>query len=225
MELFGQPLVNFSDYPLTGLVFNGIGCLFWVVAYAVLVWEIVKRKFVEMPAYIACANIAWEFVWSFFYHPNTGALFSLSYQAAFLLDCFIFYSVLRYGTKQPMTGIVRKHFKLLCILNLIFWGFFSYFYMADGYDTAIGANSGYIINVPLSLLCLLLLVQTQETGRFSLLFAWSRMLGTGLISVSMFIFYPENGFIKLLGLTCLVADCLFIYLLSKRHGKLLGSAN
>ena len=154
MEYLDQPLINFQDYALSGLVFNGIGCLFWVVAYAVLVWEILKKKYVEMPAYIACANIGWEFVWSFFYHPDTGALFSLSYQAAFLLDCFIFYSMLRYGMKQPMTMMVRDHFKTLCFLNLIFWIFFSYYYMAGGYDTAIGANSGYIINVPLSLLCL-----------------------------------------------------------------------
>ena len=223
MEYLDQPLINFQDYALSGLVFNGIGCLFWVVAYAVLVWEILKKKYVEMPAYIACANIGWEFVWSFFYHPDTGALFSLSYQAAFLLDCFIFYSMLRYGMKQPMTMMVRDHFKTLCFLNLIFWIFFSYYYMAGGYDTAIGANSGYIINVPLSLLCLLLLVQSKDTGQFSLLFAWSRMLGTGLISVSMFIFYPENDFVKLLGVTCFLADCLFIYILTSRHGRLLGS--
>ena len=62
MDFFNQPLINTQDYPISGLVFNGVGCLFWVVAYAVLVWEIVKRKFVEMPAYIACANIGWEFV-------------------------------------------------------------------------------------------------------------------------------------------------------------------
>ncbi|MEM6829346.1 MAG: hypothetical protein AAGA66_10185 [Bacteroidota bacterium] len=225
MDFFSQPLINFKDYPISGLVFNGVGCLFWVVAYAVLVWEIVKRKFVEMPAYVACANIGWEFVWSFFFHPNTGLLFSLSYQAAFLLDCFIFYSVLKYGTKQPMTETIKKHFKFLCVANLIFWVLLSYFYRQGGYDTMIGANSGYIINVPLSLLCLLLFLQMKEASKFSLLFAWSRMLGTGLITVSMFIFYPENRFIQLLGVTCFIVDCLFIYLRSRTRSRLTGLAN
>jgi len=216
-----QPLINFEGYPIIGLIFNGAGCLFWVVAYAVLVWEIRKKKFVEMPAYVAGCNIGWEFVWSFFYHPNTGLLYSLSYQAAFFLDCFIFYSILRYGTKQPMNEGARKHFVFFCLVNLLFWILFSYSYRHEGYDTEIGANSGYIINVILSLQCLFMLFQTRETANFSMLLAWSRMLGTGLITVSMFIFYPQSFFVQLLGVACLVLDCTFIYVLWRRHGRLL----
>jgi len=217
-----QPLINFADYSIWGLVFNGIGCLFWVLAYVILVKEIRKKKFVEMPAYVAGANIGWEFVWSFIYHPNTGLLYSLSYQAAFLLDCFIFISVLRYGTKQPMNTETRKHFVFFSLINFVFWIFFTYTYMNEGYDTMIGANSGYIINVILSMQCVFLLFQTKDTSRFSMLLAWSRMLGTGLISVSMFIFYPENQFIQMLGISCFLLDSSFIYILWKRHGSLLG---
>ena len=217
-----QPLINFDEYSSLGLFFNGVGCLFWVVAYAILVLEIRKKKFVEMPAYVAGANIGWEFVWSFIYHPNTGLLFSLSYQAAFLLDCFIFYSVLRYGTKQPMNSETKKHFVLFSLINFAFWILFSYTYMNEGYDTMIGANSGYIINVILSMQCVFLLFQTKDTAKFSMLLAWSRMLGTGLITISMFIFYPENQFVQLLGVSCFVLDSVFIYILWKRHGTLLG---
>src|SRR5689334_20075392 len=112
-----QPLINYEDYSKIGLLFNGIGCLFWVVSYAVLVKEIVRKKFVEMPAYVACANIGWEFVWSFFYHPDTGLLFSLSYKAAFFLDCFIYYSLMKYGTKQPILPQFKKHFRIFCFFN------------------------------------------------------------------------------------------------------------
>ena len=52
-----QQLINFNEYQTSGLIFNGIGCLFWVIAYAILVFEIRKKKFVEMPAYVAGANI------------------------------------------------------------------------------------------------------------------------------------------------------------------------
>ena len=216
-----QPLINFQDYSTLGLIFNGVGCLFWVVAYAVLVWEIRKKKFVEMPAYIAGANIAWEFVWSFFYHPNTGLLFSLSYQAAFLLDCYIFYSVLRYGTKQPMSPEFKKYFAPFCIINLIFWILFSYTYRNEGYDTLIGSNSGFIINVILSMQCIMLLFQTTDTAEFSLLLGLCRWLGTGLITVSMFIFYPNNHFVQLLGVACFLLDGTFNYVLWRRHGKII----
>ncbi|UFH56034.1 hypothetical protein [Spirosoma sp. KNUC1025] len=216
-----QPLINTRDYSVTGLIFNGVGCLLWVIAYVVLVREIRKKKFVEMPAYVAGANIGWEFVWSFFYHPDTGLLYSLSYQAAFFLDCYIFYSTLRYGTKQPIHADMVKYFKYFCIINFAFWILFCYFYRNEGYDTLNGANSGYIINVILSLQCLFMLFQTKDTARFSMVLAWSRMLGTGLITVSLFYFFPENQFVKFLGLSCLVIDNTFITVLWRRHGKLI----
>lgn len=216
-----QPLINFEDYSLTGLIFNGIGCLLWVITYAILIYEIHKKKFVEMPAYVAGANLGWEFVWSFFYHPNTGLLYSLSYQAAFFMDCYIFYAVLKYGTKQPLNDNAKKHFTLFCIINFIFWILFCYTYRDEGYDTLNGANSGYIINVILSLQCVFLLLQTKETNKFSLLLGWTKMMGTAFISISLFYFFPDNQFVQLLGIACFVLDSTYIWMLWKRHGKLI----
>jgi hypothetical protein len=216
-----KPLINLQDYDHTGLLFNGIGCLFWVLAYALLVYEIRRKKFVEMPAYIAGANIGWELVWGFIYHPDTGLLYEWSYKAAFLLDCFIFYSIMRYGTKQPMNAESRRHFLLFCGVNFLFWVLFSITLFRDGYDTPIGAYSGFIINVILSLQCIFMLFQTGETERFSVLFAWCRMLGTALISVSLWFFYPKNESMKLLGIACFILDSVYIYVLWKRHGRLI----
>ncbi len=216
-----QPLINFTDYSTVGLIFNGIGCLLWVVAYMVLVMEIRRKKFVEMPAYVAGANIGWEFVWSFIYHPNTGLLYSLSYQAAFFLDCYIFYATLRYGTKQLIHPELTKYFKLFCLINFGFWILFCYMHRTEGYDTLNGANSGYIINVILSLQCLFLLLQTKDTSLFSMLLAWAKMLGTGFITISLFFFFPESRFVQLLGIACFVLDSVYIYSLWRRHGKLL----
>ncbi|HEY1039220.1 MAG TPA: hypothetical protein VGF30_07430, partial [Bacteroidia bacterium] len=101
--------INTKDYSTSALIWNGVGCLFWVVTYAALVKEIIKRKYVEMPFFIAAGNIAWEFIWSFFYHPDTGRLYSLSYQGAFVLDVFIFISILLYGHKQIEIPEIKKH--------------------------------------------------------------------------------------------------------------------
>ena len=66
-----------------------------------------------------------------------------------------------------------------------------------------------------------MLFQVKDTENFSMALAWSKMLGTALISVSMFYFYPENHFVQLLGVSCFVIDSTYIYVLYKRHGKLL----
>jgi hypothetical protein len=219
--MFSLPFINFAEYPTTGLIYNGIGCFFWVIAYIVLVYEIRKKKFVEMPAYVAGANIGWEFVWSFIYHPNTGLLYALSYQIAFFLDCYIFYAIIKYGTKQPMTPESKKYFKFFSGVNFIFWILFCYFFRQEGFDTLNGANSGYIINVILSLQCLFLLFHIKETENFSMLLAWTKMLGTAFISISLFYFFTQNHFVQLLGIACFIIDTTYIYVLWKRHGKLL----
>jgi hypothetical protein len=213
------PLINTKDYPIAGLWFNGIGCLFWVVAYIVLVREIRRKKYVEMPAYVAGANIGWELVWSIFNHPDTGLLYAASYVCAFLLDCYIFVSVLRYGTRQPVPEGMKKKFHFFCGVNFIFWILFSYLYHREGYDTTIGANSGYIINVIVSVQCLAMLMSTTDISNFSRLLGWSKLLGTGLISVSMFIFYPQNHLVQLLGIACFLTDVTYIVTLIRRHGS------
>lgn len=206
--------INTEHYSTSALIWNGVGCLFWVVTYAALVMEIIKRKFVEMPFFIAAGNITWEFVWSFFYHPDTGQLYSLSYQGAFLLDVFIFYSVFKYGSKQIEIPLFKKHFKLIAFALLVMWLPLNYFFVAQGYDTTIGANSGYILNLIISLLYPLLLLRSNPHN-FSQTVAWSKWVGTGCITVSMFIIYPTNYFVQILGVCCFILDLTYSIVLKK----------
>lgn len=208
--------INTEKYSTAALVWNGIGCLFWVVTYAALVKEIIKRKFVEMPFFIAAGNIAWEFIWSFFYHPDTGRLYSLSYQGAFLLDIFIYYHVFKYGAKQIAIPLINRYFKLIALALLIMWLPLNYFFVEQGFDTPIGANSGYILNLMISLLYPLLLLRNDPTN-FSQVVAWCKWIGTGCITVSMFLIYPDNYLVQLLGVFCFVLDLIYAVL----HWKLL----
>lgn len=211
--------INTLKYDTVGLIFNGVGCLFWVICYAVLVRTMVRKKFVEMPFFIAAGNLAWEFIWSVFYHPDTGVLFSLSYQAAFLLDCFIFFYVLKYGAEFIKIPELKRNWKKVCILLLIGWIPLNYFFVANDFDTCIGANSGFILNIIISILYPYVMIQTGAQ-LYSVLVAWCKMLGTGLISVSMFIFYPENHFVQTLGVLVLVLDCYYIFLLKKKKKEI-----
>ena len=206
--------INTEHYSTSALIWNGVGCLFWVVTYAALVMEIIKRKFVEMPFFIAAGNITWEFVWSFFYHPDTGRLYSLSYQGAFLLDVFIFYSMFKYGSKQIEIPLFKKYFKLIAFALLVMWLPLNYFFVAQGYDTTIGANSGYILNLIISLLYPLLLLRNNPHN-FSQIVAWSKWIGTGCITVSMFIIYPTNYLVQILGVCCFILDLTYSIVLKK----------
>ena len=211
--------INTVDYTFWQLMFNGVGCLFWVITYAVMVKKIIKNKFVEMPWFIACGNLAWEFIWSFFYQPDTGRLFALSYQGAFLLDIFIFIHVVMYGRSQLNLSFLKDNWKLISITCLVSWIPLNYFFVQQGYDTSIGANSGYILNIIISCLYPLLLLR-NNAANFSNVIAWCKMLGTGLITVSMFLIYPNNYFIQTLGVLVLLLDCGYIYLLKIKKQEL-----
>lgn len=204
--------INTKDYTTTQLLWNGIGCLFWVITYAALVREILIKKFVEMPFFIATGNLAWEFIWSFFYHPDTGKLFSLSYQGAFLLDVFIFYFILKYGYKQITIPEIQKHFKLIALVLLVMWVPLNYFFVKQGFDTSIGANSGYILNLIISLLYPILLLRS-DAKYFSETVAWCKFIGTGCISVSMFLIYPTNYLVHTLAISCFILDLFYAIIL------------
>lgn len=207
--------INTKDYTTTQLLWNGIGCLFWVITYAALVREILIKKFVEMPFFIATGNLAWEFIWSFFYHPDTGKLFSLSYQGAFLLDVFIFYFILKYGYKQIAIPQIQKHFKFIAFALLIMWIPLNYFFVKQGFDTSIGANSGYILNLIISLLYPILLLRS-EANCFSETVAWCKFIGTGCISVSMFLIYPTNYLVHILAISCFILDLFYAVILKRK---------
>ncbi len=204
--------INTRDFDVTGLWFNGIGCAFWVIAYAAIVHTMLKKKFVEMPFFIAAGNLAWELVWSTCFFPDTGILFAIQYQGAFLLDCFIFFYVLKYGANHIQMPEIKNNFKTICIICFICWIPLNYFFVKEGYDTSIGANSGYILNIIISVLYPVVMIKTGAQY-FSKLVAWTKMIGTGLITVSLFFFYPKNHFVQTLGIIVLALDSYYIYLL------------
>jgi hypothetical protein len=215
--LFDWLRVNRDDYTFAQLAWNGIGCAAWLVAYAALLYNIRRRRFVEMPALVAGANIGWEYVWSFRFKPDTGALFLAMYRGAFFLDLFIFCLLLEHGARQPMPAAMRRHFRPVAFANAVLWGALCYFFTAEGYDTRIGANSGYVINVFLSASYLLNVLRGEDPTLYSPVIAWSKMLGTGAITVSLFLIYDGHEFVKLLGVICAVLDVTCIAALRSRR--------
>ena len=202
--------VNLERYTLAQLTLNGVGCLFWLFAYAVLVTRILRTRFVEMPAFVAGANFGWEIVWSVWFHPSTGPAFSFMYAGAAVLDIFIFSSVLRFGMRQLACPPSRAVFRSLCAINVIFWVAVCYCARAEGLDDELGARTGYVINVILSYTSLLLMHRMADHTRFSLYLGVFRTLGTGFISASIVLIYPDSLFLHLLCAACAVLDTCFV---------------
>jgi len=211
---------NTQKYSVPLLVLFGVGCFGWVVAYVAIVKNALKNRFLEIPAGAVVANIAWEFVWGFLYPNELGRFFSWGYRAWFFFDLAIVYMLFRYGERQVELSELQAVFKPACVFGIAAWAVGIYFFVGEGYDTGYGAISGYILNTMMSALYVVILLRHGELYDFSLVVAWSKMLGTALLTVFNFVVQSGNPYLLLLCLLTLALDLLYIGLFyAVRSGK------
>jgi hypothetical protein len=216
-DRMGEPWINTQLYSPIELVFFAIGCTLWVAVYFLYAKHIARRMMIGMPVVAAASNFGWEFVWGFL-RPFTdmGLLFLWGYRIWFFFDLYIFYGVFRYGAEQVSTPALKRYFRPLIIAAAICWGLFYWFFKAQGLDTPIGANSAYIAQILISILYLLLILRHRKYVWSSAPIAWLRSLGTGFISIFMFIHYPENRLLLLLCVLSTVIDGVYLYVFHRR---------
>jgi hypothetical protein len=201
---------NTELYPAPLLVLFGVGCLGWVVAYVAIVRNAVRNRFLEIPAGAVVANIAWEFVWGFLYPNELGRFFSWGYRVWFFFDLAIVWCLFKWGAKQADTPELAAVFRPACVFGIAAWAALVYFFVHDGYDTGYGAVSGYILNTMMSALYVVLILRHGHLHDFSLVVAWSKMLGTALLTVFNFVVKPHYAYLLSLCLATLVLDLVYI---------------
>ncbi len=215
-----KPLLDTQIYPVPELILFVAGCFMWVIVYAIFIQRILQRKLIEMPFIAAASNIAWEFLWGFVFYPDMGKLIHWGYKAWAILDILIIYAVIQYGDWQVSSAQAKRFYKLLCAGIALFWLAVYYFLKRDGYDTPIGANSAYIAQILISIYYIPLILKSP-LEKFSYPVLWLRTVGTGLITVFMFMHYTvgQNGLLHTLAAASLVLDCFCIYVfIQKRKG-------
>jgi hypothetical protein len=212
------PWLNTTDYTPFQLTLFAAGCLGWVIAYIDVSRMLRRRQFVEIPAGAVVANIAWEFVWGFVYGSDMGRLFTWGYALWALQDVYITVALFRYGHKQVSAPALKRAFKPAAAFGIVAWTAAIYFFVGDGYDTGYGAISGYILNVMMSALYIGLVLRHDPRG-FSALVAWSKMIGTALLSVFNAMVRPEDSFLMSLCAVTFLLDVAYIVAFHKRRAR------
>jgi hypothetical protein len=206
--------LNTSVYSNTDLILFGIGAFFWLACYVLVIRGIVKYKFVGISASVVGANIAWEFLWAFVYRQDMGNLIQIGYYGWFFLDCFIVFSMFRYGDKQVLPE-QRKRFKLFFAYSIVGWIAVLYFFIGDKYDNPIGANSAYAIQLLISASCLGMLLRHPFEKGISYLAAWCRMLGSLFCGLMCIIHWPGNHWIAVMVVVYLLIDIYYLVVASR----------
>lgn len=215
--------INYKEYPPLELFLFLGGCFLWVFAYVIYIKDIVKYKYLEMPIFAGCANIGWEFTWSFLAKTDMGLLPQYTYRTWFFCDLFIFGGLLAYGWKQYQTPRLRSYHVPLCLFSAVAWVFGVYSMHTSNLDTPIGATSAYLAQLCISFLYIPLLLRQGTSQRFSFSAGWLRTVGTGMNTVFMHMHYPDNHFLRVIATLSTILDVTYVFLAWKMLRELKGA--
>ncbi|MBL4654078.1 MAG: hypothetical protein JKY53_14635 [Flavobacteriales bacterium] len=215
-------IINLQDYTIPEHILFFTGCLGWVIAYVLVIKAIFKEQFIEIPVFALCANFAWEFLWSFVFKTDMGELYVWGYRIWFVLDCVIVYGMFKYGWKQWRDQKLVKHYKFLIAFCLVCWFAVLYTYIGkwDLPITHMGANSGYILNVMMSLMYPILLLKMSTTKGFSYVAGWCKGVGTLLISVFCSLKFGDHYWLLTLCVITSILDGWYLVIFTKKRKEL-----
>jgi hypothetical protein len=201
---------NCAPYTVPQLFLFAGGCLMWVVAYGIIIFNARRRHYLDMAVVAVCSNFAWELLWSFPFRTDMGWFLVWTYRAWFFLDIYIFWLTLRYGAAQVATPALARLYKPAVVLAFAAFCAVYYFFIAEGHDTLIGANSAYIAQLLVSGPCLLLLLRNPGLQGLSFNVAWLRSFGTGANTVFMYLHYPANHFVQAMATVAFILDMIYL---------------
>jgi hypothetical protein len=204
--------LNLDYYTPLQLSFFIGGAVFWIINYIIIVRNIFKLKFVEMPGAVLAANFAWEFLWSWVFQQNMGMVLTIGYRAWFFLDILIVWGFYKYGFKQVEESM-QKQYKLFFTFGILAWTLFIYVFVVQGLDNPIGAPSAYVSNLLISGLYITQFYRLKNKSVLSFTAAWTKGLGTGLVTVMCVLRWPENHWVIIMGALCFIMDCYYTYIM------------
>jgi hypothetical protein len=216
--------INWQDYTGLEFFFYGVGSFLWVIAYVIYIRNILRYKYVEMPVFAGCCDVAWEFVWSFMATNTMGMLFQAANYIWFFLDAgFIFtYGVLFFGRKQfTLPQLQKRSFYLPMCLGIAFAaGAATWFLHHQGLDNGVGGRSAYLIQLSISFLYIPLMLRQADLRFFSFTANWTRALGSAMVVVFFLLHYPDDRFLHTIGATAAIVDATFLILFKQKERQL-----
>lgn len=206
-------------YPWEQHAFFFSGCLVWVLAYLLMLRRARSNQFFEMAAVAGASNFGWEVVWGLRHETDMGLALVWCYRAWFIVDLALFAALLAWGHKQVSLPWLKRHFRLLLIGGTVAFAAGYEFLVRQGLDTTIGATSAYLCQFVLSLSCLLLALQMPSTQYLYRDSGILRSLGTGSVTVFMFLHYPDKPLILLFATCSALLDLAYLAVLQLRHAS------
>lgn len=192
----------------------GMG-LFWIITYILIIKQGLQDKRYGMPMVAICANVSWEFIFSFMYPQNDlQRIITLLW---FILDIFIMMQFLHYGHKEFKKIVPRKIFYSSFLITLAV-SFFTILAMMHEFNDIEGKYAAFIQNLMMSGLFIALFLQRGNLSGQSMGIAVCKMIGTMFAAVGFYMYF-RTPLITIISLATLIYDWLYIVLIYRFYVK------
>ena len=188
--------------------------VFWTLVYLIIIRLGFRDQTYGMPITALCANISWEFIFSFIF-PHSPPQNTVNV-VWFVFDLVIVFQTLRFGRavfKPPQL------FYPAFILGLItsFGTILAITYQFNDWD---GKYAAFGQNLMMSVLFIAMLLRRNDVSGQSVYIAWFKMLGTLLPSVLFFLRFPHSVLLNFLYVAIFLFDIIYLIMLYPKHREL-----
>jgi hypothetical protein len=182
----------------------------WTITYLL----ILRRGFLDnsygMPMLALCANLSWEFIFSFIYpHPQPQLFIDYLW---LLFDVGILIQYLILGRREFPENLPRTLFYPTFFLSLILSALFI-LAMSREFKEYIGIYAAFAQNLLMSVLFLRLLLKRNSSRGQSIYIALSKMIGTVFPSILFYLYFPHSEFLFLFFCSIFIFDLAYFLLL------------
>jgi hypothetical protein len=195
------------------------GGIFWILTYIFIISKGYKDKTYGMPLFALCANISWEFIFSFVLSHSPPQVY-INY-LWFGLDVVIVFQFFKYHKKE-FPNVQSLKIYAVFVVTLV-----SAFSIILTGGISLGDNDGVYAafgqNLLMSVLFVLMFFKREKTLRGQSIFiALFKMLGTGLTSIHFYLFEPVSQsslVLPVLFISIFTFDLLYTLLILNQYKK------
>ena len=188
--------------------------VFWTAVYILIIRLGFRDKTYGMPIAALCANISWEFIFSFLYPHDPPQNYITMVWFAF--DLVIVFQTLRFGRVAFEPAWL---FYPAFILGLLV-SFGAILAITVEFNDWDGKYAAFGQNLMMSVLFVAMLLKRQNVKGQSIYIALFKMAGTLLPSILFFLRYPNSPLLNFLYVSIFVFDLIYAVLLYAKHREL-----
>jgi len=189
--------------------------LFWSLTYILIIIKGFHDKTYGMPMLAICANISWEFIFSFIIpHPSPQLYINIIW---FLLDLIILFQFLHFGRGDLKEQFYQRYFYSISLLTLAI-SFLSILLISYESNDNLGKYTAFGQNLIMSILFITMLVRRGNIAGQSIFIALFKLFGTLFVSIAAYII-EYSPLITFFSIATFFFDFIYTLLLYNYHFK------